>query len=492
MAEAVSNNEGNRKRKNIREWVKGRVEWYSKLGWKEKLLMTAAILAASAIGVGVGGSVGSIVFVTAWVAKLGVSSLSAIYTYEKVTKYLGEDTWYGKAGGLATALLVGFFAGRALANFEHTAEALQHFFSNIDLVPAAHAADLQDPPPAPVVDPAERFPSLKFPPISGLETLSVDTYEAKVDQLADLRDKTAALLAKFERIAPPYDPDLKHLRNSLAYYTEMHDKLEQLKPRFVRVDAMRELLEQKRINIYRYGIVENQLREELAKIEAKLPDGTLMSLENADLDKIEAEFEAVEDFYNQAKPGTVLYTDPNTLVRSWRPLSEIIDFKPDAQDKMPLSTARVAYDFWTRLEMYRSWIDADNYGSGPLKSVWVSEGWNVPEGVHHGEAHRIGTAMDFAIKGKDYSIEKVSRILFVSHNTPGCTLFFEAKNDAEVLGLQQKIFAELVRIGMPEDEAQALVAKQVRHVGWATDSYHFHMETPTPPVYAPSQVVAIK
>lgn len=492
MAEAVTSKEGNRKRKNIREWVKGRVEWYSKLGWKEKLLMTGAILAASAIGVGVGGTVGSLVFVAAWTAKFGVSSLSAIYTYEKVTKYLGEDTWYGKAGGLATALLVGFFAGRALSNFEHTAEALQHFFSNIDLVPGAHAADLQSPPPAPVVDPAERFPSLRFPPISGLETLTVDTYEGKLNQLAGLRDQTAALIAKFERIVPPYDPDLKHLKNSLAYYTEMHDKFEDLKPKFARVTAMRELLEEKRINVYRYGIVENQLREELAKIHAKLPDGSIASLADADLAKIEAEFEAVENFYNQARPGTVLYTDPNTLVRSWKPLSEIIDFKPDAQDEMPLSTSYVAYDFWNRLDMYRSWLESDNFGSKPLKTVWVSEGWNIPDKVHQGEAHRIGTAMDFAIKGKDYSIEKVSRILFVAHDTPGCTLFFEAKNSAEVLGLQEKIFAELVRIGMPESEAQALVAKQVRHIGWSTDSYHFHMETPKPPVYAPTQIVATK
>ena len=51
MAEAVSNNEGNRKHKNIREWVKGRVEWSSKLGSVEEVLMTAAILAFSALGV---------------------------------------------------------------------------------------------------------------------------------------------------------------------------------------------------------------------------------------------------------------------------------------------------------------------------------------------------------------------------------------------------------------------------------------------------------
>lgn len=489
MAEAVINNEGNRKRKNIREWVKGRVEWYSKLGSVEKVLMTAAILAFSALGVSIGGSVGSVVLVAAWVAKFGVSSLSAIYTYEKVTKYLGEDTWYGKAGGLATALLVGFFAGRALANFEHTAEVLQHFFSNIDLVPAAHAADLQDPPPAPVVDPAERFPSLKFPPISGLETLSVDTYEAKVDQLAGLRDKTAALLAKFERIAPPYDPDLQHLRNSLAYYTEMHDKLEELKPRFARVDAMRELLQEKRINVYRFGMVENQLREELARIEAKLPDGTVASLENADLDKIEAEFEAVEDFYNQAKPGTVLYTDPNTLVRSWKPLDELIPFKDSAINQLPLSTARVLYEFWNDLDNYRSWIDVGNNGGERLQSFILTEGWQNTT-YHVSEGHKIGTAIDFALR-EGYDAKKIAFIIATGEKIPGCDVFYESPDASMIPKMQQQVFESLRELGMGEDEARTLATKHVRYIAHATGD-HFHMETPKPPVYAPTQILATK
>lgn len=349
-------------------------------------------------------------------------------------------------------------------------------------------------------------PRFGLPPIAGLENLNSSTFEGKLAELQSYQDRAQAFLNDYSRIAPPNDPGIAKLEHAVKYYDTMHDELEKLRGSVAQLDQLKAKLPG--ATDFRVGRAEFNLRQAIENI--KDPSG--LGLAKAEAAKVTAEYKSVLDFFNQARPGTVIYTDSVTGERFWYPLAggpdprdatrtlpPLITFGSQSMSQLPLSTARSLYELQLALDE-RLTVDTP---LGPLESkngqTFITEGY--PNSAKHSEfsKHYDGSALDLR------SGNNVAAYIAAADKVGNSHLWYEIPgvkgnpvDDRMLAECRAGVARDLIRYGYSYEEATKLAEEHTRLVRPMSAAYpggasgrHFHFDTlPRPPIYAPERLVA--
>jgi hypothetical protein len=345
--------------------------------------------------------------------------------------------------------------------------------------------------------------------IPGLETISLSSLDAKLEALQQKQDAAEKLLQVWARVAPEHDPGIEKLRHVVQYYDTMHDQLEEMRADVARSEGVQEsnLPERRKLQS------EARIRNILAHIQTS--DGMTLSAEDAR--RVESARTEVEQLFNRAQPGTVLYTDTEGKFgpkgsRFWYPLEggvnplnpdgpklpHLLSFKYVGASQLPLSTSRSLYDLQLTLNDRMTLTTPLGEVIDPKSNPFVTAGASDAYDKHaRFGGHSDLSAIDF--RAIDTTPAGVAEVLADSAHVRNTHVWYEipgSKNDPRDIAVLTKFRGELVqeltKHGYSTSDAEEFAKKHTRLVAGA-NLRHYHCDTfPRPPILAPVSLIASK